>query len=312
MKNPNPTDPNPTDPNPLDETPNASFTWPDGKTLALSVVLNVEEGSEMSVAQGDKKPEPVDELGVAVSVPIRNFVNESNYLYGVRAGAPRILRVLARHQVHATVTAAAQALERAPALTKRLLAGNHEIAAHGWRWVHQFSLDEEKERAFITRATESIKASTGTAPVGWLSRYLHTPHTRRILSDLGYAYHMDDLSDDLPRWEQVERTDGSTRPLVCMPYALDTNDMKFWTDPGYSPQDWLDYNRRTFDWLYEESQSLGPRMMSLGLHLRIMGRPGRIWALDEFLSHVGARDGIWIAPRREIARRFATQVPWRG
>ncbi|MEM7189629.1 MAG: polysaccharide deacetylase family protein [Pseudomonadota bacterium] len=299
------------EPGTLDERPNSSFSWPDDKTLALSIVLNVEEGSEMSVDQGDKKPEPVDELGVAVSVPIRNFVNESNYLYGVRAGAPRILRVLAKHKVTATVTAAAQALERSPALTKRLLAGNHEIAAHGWRWVHQFSLKEKAEREFITKATESIKASTGTAPVGWLSRYLHTPNTRRILSDLGYAYHMDDLSDDLPRWEKIEKTDGAVRPLICMPYALDTNDMKFWTDPGYTPQNWLDYARWTFDWLLHESRTVGPRMMSLGLHLRIIGRPGRIWALDEFLNHAAASHGVWIAPRREIARRFATQVPWR-
>ena len=288
------------------------YGWPEGKTVALSLVVNVEEGSEMSIARGDKRPEPVDELGVAVSVPIRNYVNESNYAYGIRAGGPRVLRVLARHGAVATVTAAAQSLEDAPDLTRQIIEAGHEVCAHGWRWVHQFSMDEDREREFIARAAVSIEKTCGARPDGWLSRYLHTPNTRRLLVEEGYTYHMDDLSDDLPRWEAVEMSDGATRPLVVMPYALDTNDMKFWTSPAYSPQNWLDYARRSLDWLCAEAAEHGPRMLSVGLHLRIIGRPGRIWALDDFVRDAAARPEVWIATRREIARRFADSQPWAG
>ncbi|MEO1491337.1 MAG: polysaccharide deacetylase family protein [Pseudomonadota bacterium] len=288
----------------------ADFSWPDGKTLALSMVLNVEEGAEMSVAEGDKRPEPVDELGVAVFVPIRNYVNESNYQYGIRAGGPRVLRLLSQYAVTATVTAAAQSLERAPGLTRQIVGAGHEVAAHGWRWIHQFSYDEERERAFIEKATASIEQSCGVRPSGWLSRYLHTPLTRRLLVESGYTYHMDDLSDDVPRWEPVELANGTIRPLVCVPYALDTNDMKFWTAPSLTPEAWLDYARASFDWLLDESRTQGPRMMSVGLHLRIIGRPGRIGALDRFLAHVTQADGVWITTRKAIADRFASEVPW--
>ncbi len=264
----------------------------------------------MSVAEGDKRPEPVDELGVSVSVPIRNFVNESNYQYGIRAGGPRVLHVLAKHGVAATVTAAAQSLERAPDLTRKIVDAGHEVAAHGWRWVHQFSYEEDRERDFIDKAATSIEQTCGERPAGWLSRYLHTPRTRRLLVETGYSYHMDDLSDDVPRWEPVDMNDGTVRPLVCVPYALDTNDMKFWTSPSLTPEAWLDYARGSFDWLLSESRTHGPRMMSVGLHLRIIGRPGRIGVLDRFLTHVSDAEGVWITTRKAIANRFAAQVPW--
>lgn len=289
---------------------NKTLAWPDGKTLALSIVVNVEEGAEMSIAEGDKRPEPVDELGVAVSVPIRNYVNESNYQYGIRAGGPRVFDLLDHHKATATITAAAQSLERAPDLTRRVVDAGHEVCAHGWRWVHQFSFDESREREFIEKAAASIERTCGTRPAGWLSRYLHTANTRRLLVEAGYSYHMDDLSDDVPRWEPIEMSDGSFQPLVCVPYAIDSNDMKFWTSPSLTPQAWLDYARHTFDWLLVESQQQGPRMMSLGLHLRIIGRPGRIWALQDFLEHVTAAEGVWITTRKSIADQFAKSVPW--
>jgi allantoinase len=288
-------------------TPTPDFRWPDGARLAMSFVINIEEGSEMSVARGDKGPEPVDELGVALKIPIRNFANESNYDYGLRAGAPRVFGAFARAGIRTTVTAAAQSLEVAPHVARMVVEGGHETCSHGWRWVHQFSFDEARERAFIDRAVTSIEASTGTRPYGWLSRYLHTENTRRLLVDAGFFYHMDDFSDDVPRWDLVETADGA-RPLVIMPYALDTNDMKFWTAPAYTPQQWLDYARATFDRLYAEGAE-APRMMSLGLHLRIIGRPGRIGALEAFIAHVAAHDGVWCAPRLDIARAFAAAVP---
>ncbi|MFT5174315.1 MAG: allantoinase [Gammaproteobacteria bacterium] len=278
--------------------------WPDSARVALSIVVNVEEGSEMTVADGDKKPEPVDELGVGLSIPIRNYVNESNYQYGIRAGGPRVLDLLAKHEITATFTAAALSLERAPELTERIVAQGHEICAHGWRWIHQFSFDEERERDFIRKAANSIERSTGTRPQGWLSRYLHTDRTRRLLIEEGYSYHMDDLSDDMPRWEAVDMADGTTKSLLCIPYAIDTNDMKFWTSPAYTPDQWLAYISNSLDWLLTEAEEHGPRMLSVGVHLRIIGRPGRIGALAKFLEYATAKPGVWITTRAEIGARY--------
>ena len=285
----------------------ADFRWPGRARLAMSFVINVEEGSEMSVARGDKGPEPVDELGVTLKIPIRNFANESNYAYGIKAGAARVFGAFAARGITTTVTAAAQALEAAPDVAAMIVAGGHETCSHGWRWVHQFSFDEERERAFIARAVTSITATTGTRPYGWLSRYLHTDRTRALLAEAGFVYHMDDFSDDVPRWDHVE-TAGGVRPIVIVPYALDTNDMKFWLAPGYTPAQWLDYAVDTFDRLYAEGAA-APRMMSLGLHLRIIGRPGRIGALERFIDHVLAQRDVWCASRLQIARAFAAAVP---
>jgi len=284
-----------------------SFDWPDKAQLAMSFVINIEEGSEMSVAQGDKGPEPVDELGVALKVPIRNYANESNYLYGLRAGAPRVFGAFAKSGITTTVTAAAQSLEMAPDVARMIVAGGHETCSHGWRWVHQFSFNEARETEFIRKAVDSIQITTGTRPYGWLSRYLHTDQTRRLLVEAGFLYHMDDFSDDMPRWDIVETTTGP-RPIVIVPYALDTNDMKFWLAPGYAPQPWLDYAVDTFVRLYAEGAH-GPVMMSLGLHLRIIGRPGRIGALERFIAHVQAHQGVWCASRLQIARAFAAAIP---
>lgn len=273
----------------------------------MSFVVNIEEGSEMSVGRGDKGPEPVDELGVALKIPIRNYANESNYEYGLRAGAPRVFGLFARAGIATTVTAAAQSLEVAPHVARMVVEGGHETCSHGWRWVHQFSFDEPREREFIDKAVRSIEGSTGTRPYGWLSRYLHTERTRRLLAEAGFRYHMDDFSDDVPRWDLVETTEGP-KPMVIMPYALDTNDMKFWTAPSYTPQHWLDYARTTFDQLYAEGAE-APRMMSLGLHLRIIGRPGRIGALAAFIEHVKSHPDVWCATRLQMADHFASGVP---
>lgn len=283
------------------------FSWPAGARLAMSFVINIEEGSEMSIARGDKGPEPVDELGVSLKIPIRNYANESNYRYGIRAGAPRIFGLFARHGIPTTVTAAAQAIEAAPELATMIRGGGHETCSHGWRWIHQFSYDEARERDFIAKAVSSIQSMTGTRPYGWLSRYLHTDRTRRLLAEAGFVYHMDDFSDDVPRWDVVETAEGP-KPIVIVPYALDTNDMKFWTAPAYTPEQWLDYAIATFDQLYDEGAE-APRMMSLGLHLRIIGRPGRIGALRRFIEHVKAKPDVWCATRLDIARHFASTVP---
>lgn len=280
-----------------------TVTWPNGARLALSIVVNVEEGSELSVADGDRGPEPVDELGVTLKKALRNYGNESNYQYGLKAGAPRVMKLLEERELKATFTAAAVSLERAPDLARRIVAGGHEVCAHGWRWVHQFHMDEAAERDFIRKAVASIERTTGQRPHGWLSRYLLTGNTRRLLVNEGFTYHMDDYSDDQPFWDAV---DG--KPILILPYALDSNDMKMWTAPSFMPVDWLQYARDSFDWLYREGAD-APRMMSLGVHLRIIGRPGRIGYFEKFLDHVLRHGDIWIATRLEIARHWAEKDP---
>lgn len=280
--------------------------WPNGAKLALSVVVNVEEGSEMTIARGDRGMEPVDELGVFVKSAIRNYGNESNYLYGIKAGAPRVVKLLKRYDIMASWTVAAMALETYPEIAEAIVELGHEPVSHGWRWVHQFKMDEQAEREFIAKAVASIEKTTGTRPYGWLSRYLHTDNTRHLLSDAGFEYHMDDYSGDIPYWD---RDTVPEKPMVIMPYQLDTNDMKMWTDPAMTPNQWLDYAVRCFDQLYAEGEEGNPKMMSLGLHLRIIGRPGRIWALEEFFRHVRSKNDVWVTTRRAIAQHFAATVP---
>ena len=286
-----------------------NFAWPGGATLALSIVVNVEEGAEQNIRDGDKGPEPVDELSAVPAKPIRSHGNESNYQYGLKAGAPRVLGLLKGYGAIATFTAAALALERAPDLARQIVEHGHEVCSHGYRWTHQFRMEEAEEREFIRRAADSIEKTCGRRPAGWLSRYLHTDATRRLLAEEGFFYHMDDYSDDFPLWDVLKLSDGREKPLVIVPYAMDTNDMKFWLAPSLSPADWFAYARDTFDWLHEESRREGARMMSLGLHLRIIGRPGRIGAFQRFLEHVQNKPGVWIATREAIARAFAAAVP---
>ena len=204
------------------------YTWPNAARLAVSIVVNLEEGAEATIADGDRAPEPVDELGITLKRAMRNYGNESNYQYGIKAGAPRVLRALDARGITATFTAAAVALERAPDLARHIVAAGHEVCAHGYRWVHQFHMSQEEERTFIRRAVESITATTGTRPYGWLSRYLLTEHTRRLLLEEGFTYHMDDYSDDAPFWDRID-----DKAIVILPYALDNNDMKFWTAPAF-------------------------------------------------------------------------------
>lgn len=282
---------------------NKNFSWPNDSKLAISMVVNVEEGAEENINDGDLRPDPVDELQVVMKKG-RNYGNETNYQYGIKAGAPRILKLLSDFNIKATFTSAALALERAPKLAKAIVNNQHEICAHGYRWSHQHWMDQKTERAFIRKAKESIKQTCGKYPLGWLSRYVLTENTRKILIEEGYSYHMDDYSDDFPRWEIIEK--GA---IIISPYALDTNDMKMWIDPAFTPDNWCKYLIDTFDWLYEESNQTSPKIMSVGLHLRIAGRPGRMNALKKFLDHVKNRKGVWFGTRLEIAEAFAKQIP---
>jgi peptidoglycan/xylan/chitin deacetylase (PgdA/CDA1 family) len=256
---------------------------------------------------GDKYPEPVDEMGIALKRAIRNYGNESNYRYGLTRGGPRVMRLLEQHQLPVTFTACALALERAPELAAEIRRqARHEVTSHGYRWAHQFHMNEEQERGYIRQAVESLERTTGQRPQGWLSRYLLTDNTRRLLAEEGFLYHMDDYGDDEPSWDC-----SHSRPIVVMPYQVDNNDMKMWAEPSYTPDQWLKYALDNLQWSLKEGEH-EVNMMSLGLHLRIIGRPGRIWALEKFLSHVqdlnGQGAGIWVATRAQIARHFAQHV----
>lgn len=280
------------------------YQWPQNRRLAMSIVVNVEEGSEYSIKEGDKGMEPVDELQVYLKKPIRNYGNESNYRYGLIEGAPRIINLLDEYDIPVTWTAAALCLERAGHIADAIKRRQDETCSHGYRWVFQFRMDEQEERQFIRDAVSSIEKTTGKRPLGWLSRYLLTDNTRRLLQEEGFLYHMDDYSSDAPFWDAVE---GSNEPMVIVPYALDSNDMKMWVAPSLTPDDWLKYAKDTFDVLYVEGESQ-VRMMSLGLHLRIIGRPGRIKVLREFLDYAKSHEGVWFATREQIAKHFADNV----
>ncbi|MBL8642536.1 MAG: polysaccharide deacetylase family protein, partial [Rhodospirillaceae bacterium] len=221
---------------------------------------------------------------------------------GIKAAAPRVLKLLHDSGIKATFTAAALALERAPHIAKQIVADGHEVCAHGYRWTAQHRFDEAGEREFIAKAVDSITKTTGKRPDGWLARYLITGSTRKLLIEQGFTYHMDDYSDDVPFWDA-----SGEKPIVVVPYALDTNDMKMWMAPSYTPDQWLKYATDTFDELYAESAS-APKMMSLGVHLRIIGRPGRIGQLRKFIAHAKSKPGVWFATRKEIADAFAAQV----
>jgi len=280
--------------------------WPQDARVALSIVVNVEEGSERSLVRGDKGMEAVDELGMFLKDPIRNYSNESNYAFGINVGGPRVLALLARHHMTSTWTVCGQALEAAPDLAKAITDQGHEACSHGYRWQFQHRMDEEQERAFIRKAADSIEGATGQRPKGWLSRYFASDNTRRLLAEEGFLYHMDDFSDEVPFWDAP-----AGKPIVVVPYQLDTNDMKMWPHPGYTARDWLDYAVDSFDLLHREGEAT-PRMMSLGVHLRIIGRPGRAAAFERFLQHVASKSGVWIATRLEIAEYFAQLQPYKA
>ena len=284
--------------------------WPRQERVSVSFVVNVEEGSERSIVRGVKGMEAVDEFGMFVKDAIRNHANESNYQFGIRVGAPRVLRLFDAHGVKATWTVCGQALEQAPDLARAITAGGHEAASHGWRWQFQYRMDEAAERAFIRKAVESIAATTGQRPQGWLSRYLPSDNTRRLLAEEGFLYHMDDFSDERPFWDAP-----ASQPIIVLPYQLDTNDMKMWSTPGFTARDWLDYVIDSFDLLYAEggatdAEGPPPGLLSVGLHLRIIGRPGRAHALERLLKYITDKPNVWIATRQQIARHFVASCPY--
>jgi peptidoglycan/xylan/chitin deacetylase (PgdA/CDA1 family) len=273
--------------------------WPGDARVAVSVVVNVEEGAELALSAGDERNEGryevVDEVIGAVDPCM-----ESHFEYGARAGYWRVMTLLARVGVPATVSACARALERSPWLARDALARGHEIACHGYRWESHAGMPEDVERTVIARAVESITRVAGVRPVGWHTRSASSVNTRRLLvEEGGFRYDSDAYDDDLPYLLDV-----GGRAHVVIPYSFDTNDMRFQAGGGFTlARDFAGYVTDAFDWLWREGET-APKLMSIGLHLRIIGRPARIAALERILEHIGARGRVWVARRDAIARHW--------
>ena len=277
--------------------------WPNGARLALSIVVNFEEGAELSLTRGDERNEYVYEIVERIE-GVPDACMESHFAYGTRAGWPRIRALLKRYGVRATINACGRAVATSPWLAAEAFADGHEVSSHGWRWERQAEMPEAHEREVIRKSVEAIAAATGTPPVGWHTRSSTSPNTRRLLVEHGgFLYDSNAYDDDLPYVETV-----AGRPHVVLPYAFDSNDMRFTNNGGFVfAEDFSRYCCDAFDRLYAEGAT-APRMMTVGLHLRIIGRPGRIGGLERFFEHVAARAGVWFARRDEIAHAWRAGV----
>lgn len=285
--------------------------WPGQSRVALQFVLNVEEGGENCVLHGDVGSEQfLSELFNPAAYPARHLSMEGIYEYGSRAGVWRILREFERRGLPLTVFGVGMALQRTPDLARACVELGHEIACHGWRWIHYQNLDEATEREHMRLGMEAIEAVCGVRPLGWYTGR-DSPNTRRLVTDFGgFAYDSDYYGDDLPFWLQVRKTDGSLSPHLVVPYTLDSNDMRFALPQGFAQaEDFYIYLRDSFDALYAEGEDQ-PKMLSIGMHARLLGRPGRIRALQRFLDHVQRHDRVWIARRIDIARHWQAEHPF--
>ena len=285
--------------------------WPANARVAVQFVLNYEEGAEMSVLHGDAGSEQfLSEMANPPAFADRHLSMESIYEYGSRVGVWRILREFERRGLPLTVFGVGMALERHPEVAHACIELGHEIASHGWRWINYQQVDEATERDHLQRAIDAITALTGTRPLGWYTGR-DSPRTRRLVADAGgFEYDSDYYGDDLPLWLQVRRTDGSLAPHLVVPYTLDANDMRFALPQGYSHGDeFFQYLRDAFDVHYAEGDER-PAMMSIGMHCRLLGRPGRMRALQRFLDHVQRHERVWIARRIDIARHWKQVHPF--
>jgi len=287
--------------------------WPNGARIALQFVLNHEEGGENCVLDGDPASETfLSEIVGATAFPMRHMSMESLFEYGSRAGLWRVLRVFERRRLPLTVFAVARALQRLPEAVAAYRELGHEIAAHGLRWISYQLTDEATERRHLAEAVSILTELTGQAPLGWYTGR-DSPNTRRLVVEHGgFLYDSDSYADDLPYWTRVA---GSGTPHLVVPYSLDSNDMRFAAVQGFnSGTQFFDYLKDSFDTLYREGDPQGqdsPKMLSVGLHARICGRPGRIAALERFLDHVGGHEGVWICRRVDIAKHWIAAHPER-
>ncbi len=288
--------------------------WPGGARIAVQFVLNYEEGGENCVLHGDPASETfLSEIVAAQPFPARHMSMESLYEYGSRAGVWRVLRMFRERKLPLSVFGVAMALARNPDVVDAFVADGHEIASHGWRWISYQQIDEYVEREHMTLAIDTIARLTGRPPDGWYTGR-DSPNTRRLVVERGgFTYFADGYADDLPYYVPV-RTRLGVAPLLIVPYTLDANDMRFVTPQGFNAgEQFFAYLKDTFDTLYDEGDPHGldaPKMMSVGLHCRIVGHPGRAAALARFLDYVQAHDDVWVARRIDIARHWLATHPY--
>ncbi|HVA12096.1 MAG TPA: allantoinase PuuE [Stellaceae bacterium] len=280
--------------------------WPGGARVALQIVLNYEEGAENAVLHGDPASETFlsDIVGAVPFVGKRHMSMEWLYEYGSRAGFWRLMRLFEERKIPITVFAVAMALERNPDAARAMVEAGHEIASHGWRWVDYKDIDPETEREHLGRAVASITTLTGQRPLGWYTGRTSENTRRLVAEEGGFLYDADSYADDLPYWETV-----AGKPQLIVPYTLDANDMRFTTPQGFNSGDqFFAYLKDSFDVLYAEGTE-HPKMMSVGLHCRLAGRPGRFAAVARFLDYVGRHDKVWICRRIDIARHWRQHHP---
>ncbi|CCN69431.1 allantoinase PuuE [Vibrio nigripulchritudo] len=281
--------------------------WPGGARLALSFVLNYEEGGERCILHGDAESEAfLSEIPAAQPIEGQRHISmESIYEYGSRAGVWRILALFEKYNMPLTVFAVAMALERYPELAKVFVDAGHEICSHGYRWVDYQGIAPDLEKADMLKAISVIKALTGDRPLGWYTGRT-SPNTRKLVAEEGgFLYDSDAYDDDLPYWH----TEGK-KPQLVIPYTLDVNDMRFATVQGFnSGEQFFQYLKDTFDTLYEEGER-APKMMSVGLHCRLIGKPGRIASLKRFLDYVQQHPDVWVCRRVDIAKHWHQHHPF--
>jgi allantoinase len=286
--------------------------WPGQARIAVQFVLNYEEGGENAVLHGDAGSEQfLSEMFNPATYPGRHLSMEGIYEYGSRAGVWRILREFEKRGLPLTVFGVGMALQRHPELTSAFVELGHEIAAHGWRWIHYQNIDEAVEREHMQQCVQAIEQLTGAPPAGWYTGR-DSPNTRRLVVDHGgFEYDSDYYGDDLPFWMKVAKSDGTVRPHLVVPYTLDANDMRFSLPQGFAQaEDFFIYLRDSFDALYAEGGE-APKMMSVGMHCRLLGRPGRIVALQRFLDHIAKHDRVWVCRRIDIARHWKATHPFK-
>jgi allantoinase len=280
--------------------------WPGGARIAVQFVLNFEEGGENHVLHGDSGSEQfLSDIIGAPSFPDKHMSMDSLYEYGSRAGFWRIHQEFQKRGLPLTVFGVAMALARNPAIVDAIKAADYDVVSHGWRWIHYQNLDIQTERQHMQQAVEILEALFDKMPLGWYTGR-DSPNTRQLVAEQGgFLYDSDYYGDDLPFWTTVD-----SKPHLIVPYTLDANDMRFATAQGFNTaEQFYTYLKDSFDVLYEEGET-SPKMMSIGMHCRLLGRPGRFRALQRFLDYVQNHDDVWICRREDIARHWLHHHPY--
>ena len=278
--------------------------WPGGARIAVSLVVNYEEGSEYSLLDGDDHHESNNEVPSPIPAGQRDLYNESFFEYGSRVGVWRLLDMFDRHQVKSTFYCCAHALERNPELAREITARGHEPCGHGYRWAEVHRMTREEEAEDMRKTMASIEATTGERPQGWFTRYGPSVNTRELAAaEGGIIYDSLALNDDLPYYVTV-----ADRPWLVIPYSFETNDARFWRGGLVSTGDFFEYLKDSFDCLYREGET-HPKMMSVGLHCRITGRPSRSQAVERFIEYAKGFEGVWFPRRVDIAHWWLENYP---